>query len=112
LTERVKRELLALPSLGASEQVFPIKDFKRAWETTKRLAGIQDLRFHDLRTSCITGLQVKGVGQGIAGRIAGHSQVTTTARYYTVADSEIVAGVREALDRANAEKESWPEVVE
>lgn len=78
-------------------------DFKNSWQTAKRIAGIDDLRFHDLRASAITRWQTDGVPLAIASKIAGHSDTRTTAKYYTSADIEIVQTLAEAMNRRHAE---------
>lgn len=98
LTDRAKAELLQLESFAGQGRIFPVKDFRRVFDTTKRLAGISDLHFHDLRTHAITGMQLKGIAQGVAGKLAGHSQISTTNRYYTTTDEEIVSAVRDVLN--------------
>jgi len=105
LTERVKRELEHVRRFASSGETrpFPFVDFKRSWQTAKRVAGIHDLRFHDLRASAITRWQRDGLPLAIASKIAGHSNAKTTAKYYTSADAEIVQSLAETMNRKHAE---------
>jgi integrase len=104
LTDRAAIELRLLPSFGTAGRVFPFRDFKRAWETTRRIANIKDLRFHDLRRTAVSRWQAKGISLGIAAKIAGHADHRTTARIYTAADDTTVQMVREATNAANVER--------
>ncbi|MEO7673472.1 MAG: site-specific integrase, partial [Pyrinomonadaceae bacterium] len=54
LSERCVVELKRLPSFGIGDVVFPFAEFKRSWKTAKKLAGISDLHFHDLRRTAVT----------------------------------------------------------
>ncbi|MBX3267185.1 MAG: site-specific integrase [Acidobacteria bacterium] len=101
LSTRTKDELQRLPNQSAAGPVFPFEDFRRSWTTTRKLAGLEDLRFHDLRRTAITRMQMANVPLAIAGKIAGHARTETTAKIYTAADSEIVQTVRDAINAAN-----------
>lgn len=109
LTERTKRELerVRLFTPLSETRPFPFVDFKNSWTTAKRIAGIEDLHFHDLRASAITRWQRDGLPLAIASKIAGHSNTKTTAKYYTSADAEIVQALAETMNRRHAE--SMPE---
>lgn len=98
LTQRAKSELLSIRFLGKGQQVFPFKEFKRSWATAKRIAGIDDLHFHDLRRTAITKWLQHGHPIALAGKIAGHSRLETTMKHYTAADEDIV---RDFADQMN-----------
>lgn len=98
LTDRTIAELRNLPSFGTSGPVFPFSDFKRSWATAKRIAGIGDLRFHDLRRTAITKFNMKGVPLATAGKIAGHARLETTMKHYIGTDEEIVRDVARRLN--------------
>jgi integrase len=58
-----------------------LSDMQKPWRRIRKAAGIPDVRLHDLRhTFASSGV---GLGQGlpIIGRLLGHSQPQTTARY-------------------------------
>jgi integrase len=95
ISSRLLVELDALPRRSESARVFGITDtIKRSWGTAKRVAGIQDLRFHDLRHTCATRLVQGGLPIAEVSRILGHTSIVTTFRYANVDDS--------TLDRAVA----------
>ena len=85
--------LAALPRIEGNPHVIPGEakdaagvgmpraDLKGPWRAITRAAGLQDLRIHDLRHShAATGAGL-GLGLHIVGRLLGHSQPQTTARY-------------------------------
>jgi integrase len=104
LTDRAKRELERIAAMSAENETrpFPFVDFKQSWQTAKRIAEIDDLRFHDLRASAITRWQRDGLPLAIASKIAGHSNTKTTAKYYTSADAEIVQALAETMNRKHS----------
>ena len=105
LTDRAKRELERVRLFTPSDETrpFPVVDFKHSWQSAKRIAGIEDLHFHDLRASAITRWQRDGLPLAIASKIAGHSNTKTTAKYYTSADAEIVQALAETMNRKHAD---------
>ncbi len=105
LTDRAKREIERVRRFTSSSETrpFPFVDFKHSWTTAKRIAGIEDLHFHDLRASAITRWQRDGLPLAIASKIAGHSNTKTTAKYYTSADAEIVQALAEMMNRKHAD---------
>lgn len=79
LTARCLEALSALPR--TSHLVFPEREFKRAWRSAVRRAGIPDLRFHDLRHTYATRLLQAGVPIAEIARALGHADISTTYRY-------------------------------
>lgn len=55
-------------------RVFPSTEIKRAWSTVCHLAGIVDLRFHDLRHTFATRLSAGGMDLAQIARILGHAE--------------------------------------
>lgn len=73
---------------GQGEYVFenpdtrkPYVDIKRSFSTACKRAGIEDLRFHDLRHTFASRLVKRGVDLIIVKELLGHASVTTTQRY-------------------------------
>jgi integrase len=76
----------SIPRIG--EYVFPGRDvthprsgLKRPWRAVTAHAGLSDLRIHDLRHSFASiGVEV-GLSLPVIGKLLGHSQPASTARY-------------------------------
>jgi len=84
MTPRVEQHLSALYEKSkkqSDELVFGILDsVKKAFVSARTLAGLPDVRFHDLRHTAATRL-VQGLPAPEVGRILGHTQINTTYRY-------------------------------
>jgi integrase len=71
---------------------------ERDWYQIRCAAGLEDVRFHDLRHSFASQLVSAGLSFEIIGRLLGHTKPETTKRYSHLADqplreaAEIVAG--------------------
>jgi integrase len=99
ITNRLFAEIESLPKRDPATRVFGITDtVKRSWATAKRIAGITDLKFHDLRHTCATRLVQGGLPIAEVSRILGHTSIVTTFRYANVDDSTLDRAVS-ILDR-------------
>lgn len=65
---------------GLNEEL-PRADLKRPWEAIRRRAELDDVRLHDLRHTFASIGAGASLGLPIVGRLLGHSQPQTTARY-------------------------------
>jgi integrase len=59
----------------------PRHDLKRPWDAVTKRAALTGVRLHDLRHTYASFGAGGGLGLAIIGRLLGHTQVTTTARY-------------------------------
>ena len=59
----------------------PRSDLKKPWAAVSRAAGLEGLRLHDLRHSFASFGAGASLGLPIIGKLLGHSQPATTARY-------------------------------
>lgn len=59
----------------------PRPDLKRPWQAMTAQAGLQGVRLHDLRHTYASFGAGGGLGLPIIGRLLGHTQASTTARY-------------------------------
>ena len=68
----------------------PVREVKRAFKTACRKAGIENLRFHDLRHCAATNLRRAGVDTTTAMQIIGHKSPMMWKRYNSVAESDLL----------------------
>jgi len=94
LTPRALAMLQALREENPHETaLFPVRakigTVRPAWERVRSKAGLDDVRFHDLRHSFASLLAGDGVSLVLIGRLLGHTQERTTARYAHLADQPL-----------------------
>jgi integrase len=81
--------------------VFGISDnVKHSFDSVRRAAGLEDLRFHDLRHTAATRLVGGHLSLPEVGRVLGHTQANTTYRYVN-ANIETARRASAALDAIN-----------
>ncbi|MGH7056882.1 MAG: tyrosine-type recombinase/integrase [Acetobacteraceae bacterium] len=81
-------------------------DIKKSWASVCKSAGIEDLRFHDLRHAFASFLASTGQNLPLIGQLLGHSSPTTTARYaHLLLDPQRAATERVGAIIANGGKE-------
>jgi len=61
-------------------------------------AGLDDVRIHDLRHSYASGALALGEGLPMIGKLLGHTQVQTTARYAHFANDPVKAAAGKVSD--------------
>ncbi|MDE2808471.1 MAG: site-specific integrase, partial [Gemmatimonadota bacterium] len=92
-------ELLeALPRRNGNPWVFPGNDrdgrysgggLDHVWQTVRARAGLEDVRLHDLRHSFASRALALGETLPVIGKLLGHSDIETTARYAHLAQDSI-----------------------
>jgi integrase len=68
-----------------------LTDLQPPWRRIRRRAGIEDVRIHDLRHTFASVAVATGQGLPMIGRLLGHTQVQTTARYAHLAADPVKA---------------------
>ena len=58
-----------------------LQEIQKPWRRFRKTAGLEDMRIHDLRHSFASFAVSKGMSLAMIGKLLGHSQVQTTARY-------------------------------
>jgi integrase len=58
-----------------------LSDLQPFWQRVRARAGLKDVRIHDLRHTFASTAVAAGQGLPMIGRLLGHTQVQTTARY-------------------------------
>jgi integrase len=59
----------------------PLSDLQPFWQRVRARAGVKDVRIHDLRHTFASTAVGSGQGLPMIGKLLGHTQVQTTARY-------------------------------
>jgi integrase len=77
----------------------PLYDLQPFWQRVRARAGLKDVRIHDLRHTFASTAVAAGQGLPIIGKLLGHTQVQTTARYAHLAADP----VRTAADQVSGE---------
>ena len=112
MTERLTRELYGLYGLSTKQPdalVFGITtSASNAFDKARRLAGLPDLRFHDLRHTHATRLVAAHIPLSEVGRVLGHTQPVTTYRYVNanVETARRAAAVLDAFNEIALEPEN------
>ena len=66
-----------------------LTDLQRPWRRIRERAGLEDVRIHDLRHSFASRALALGESLTMIGKLLGHTQVQTTARYAHLARDSI-----------------------
>jgi integrase len=99
--------LAALPRIDNSEYVFPackgesrghFQGVPKVWRKVRSLAGLENLRLHDLRHSFASIAVSAGASLPIVGALLGHRDAATTQRYAHLSDDP-VRSVSDAVSR-------------
>jgi integrase len=101
VSDRLAAELESIRSKSPAPnaRVFGIGDnFKKAWGTACRMAGVKDLRFHDLRHTFCTRLIEAGMPIDEVAKLAGHTQINTTYKHYLNVTQATLNRARAALN--------------
>jgi integrase len=75
-----------------------------SWNTARKVAGLPDVRMHDLRHSSASNLVNSGHSLYIVSKALGHSQIKTTSRYSHLSQDTLLAAADAA---ANATGTIW-----
>lgn len=79
-----------------------LKELQHAWRRIRAMAGLSDVRIHDLRHSYASGALALGEGLPMIGKLLGHTQVQTTARYAHLANDPVKAAATRVSDTIGA----------
>ena len=69
----------------------PIKEVKTAFSTAKKVAGVTNFRFHDLRHCAATNLRRAGVDTATAMKIVGHKSERMWQRYNSIEENDLLS---------------------
>jgi integrase len=89
-----------------------LTDLQHPWRRIREQAGLPDVRIHDLRHSYASGALALGEGLPMIGKLLGHTQVQTTARYAHLAKDPLRAAANKVSDfigtAINGEEKNTP----
>lgn len=76
-----------------------LTDLQHPWRRIRGKAGLDDVRIHDLRHTFASGGLLVGEGLPMIGKLLGHTQVQTTARYAHLASDPVKQAATKISDR-------------
>lgn len=76
-----------------------LTDLQHPWQHIRERAGLEDVRIHDLRHSFASGAVKMGEGLPMIGKLLGHTQVQTTARYAHLAAEPVKAAAERVSEQ-------------
>jgi integrase len=90
-----------LPKASGATFLFPnsrdaskhLTTIKHGWQTARDAAGLLGLRIHDLRHSAASFMVNSGVDLFAVGKVLGHANVASSARYSHLANDTLLAAV-------------------
>ncbi len=101
--------LAALPRLADNQHVLPgerpgapLVGVQKPWQRIRSLAGLPDVRLHDLRHAFASVAVQGGESLFIVGKLLGHRNVATTQRYAHMAPDPALAAAERAAGRIAA----------
>jgi len=102
--------LAALPRIPGNPWVFPGRkkgthqvNINDSWDRVRSHAGLDDVRLHDLRHTFASRALAIGEGLPMIGKLLGHTQVNTTARYAHLARESVRASTAKVAESIGAD---------
>ena len=84
-----------------------LTDLQRPWRRVRARVGLEDVRIHDLQHTFAANAAASGLKLPMIGKLLGHTQAKTTARYAHLAadqvrkaNSDVARTIAEAMARA------------
>jgi integrase len=80
----------------------PFVSIKRAWQTARRAARLNEVHLHDLRHSFASACVNSGISLLAVGKVLGHKDYKSTMRYAHLANDTLLAAVEAGAARLRA----------
>ena len=74
-------------------QYIPFDNFRKSWESARKMAGLDDFVFHDFRHVAISNLRKAGNSPTVIMKASGHKTMSMFIRYNLV-DEEDLKGMK------------------
>ena len=110
LSPEAGRVLSAIPRVDGNPHVIPgkirgrpMRNLNDPWEIVCERAGLDDMRLHDCRHSYASRALALGESLPMIGRLLGHTQVETTARYAHLAQDSVKESAERVADSIAAD---------
>ena len=71
----------------------PFVSIKKAWQTARKAAQLSDVRLHDLRHTCASGLVNSGASLYVVQQVLGHRDAASSARYAHLTNRSLLSAV-------------------
>ena len=117
LSPTARQVLAGLTRQADNPWVFPgretgtrMANLNASWQVVRKEAGLEDVRIHDLRHSFASRALALGESLPMIGKLLGHRQVQTTARYAHLARHSVKAAARRIEDSLAGDLDSPPSV--
>ena len=105
LTPAVQYVLVGIPRIAGNPWVIAgqkrgdrLKNLDAIWAQLRERAGLDDVRIHDCRHSYASRAPALGEALPMIGRLLGHTQVETTARYAHLAEDSVKESAVRVVD--------------